>query len=58
MPLGVEVGHSPGDIVLDGDAAPPQFLAHVYCVFFELVTVESPSFAVGISTLSITVPKI
>jgi len=24
MPLGMEVGLSPGDFVLDGDAAPPQ----------------------------------
>jgi len=38
MPLGMEVGFSPGDFVLDGDRAPlptkgrsPQFLAHVYC---------------------------
>ena len=38
MPLGMEVGLSPIDIVLDGDPAPPlkrgttaQFSAHVYC---------------------------
>jgi len=38
MPLGVEVGLSPGDFVLDGDQVPPQkggrapqFSAHVYC---------------------------
>ena len=38
MPLGMEVGLSPGDFVLDGDPAPspnrgsgPQFLANVYC---------------------------
>ena len=38
MPLGMEVGLSPGDFVLDGDPAPltkkrrsPQFSAHVYC---------------------------
>ena len=39
MPLGVELGHSPGDFVLDGEpvplrdmgAKPPQFFAHVYC---------------------------
>jgi len=39
MPLGVEVGLGPGDIVLDGDPAlpppkenkEPQFSAHVYC---------------------------
>jgi len=38
MPLGIEVGLRPGDLVLDGDPAPlpkngrsPQFLAHVYC---------------------------
>jgi len=38
MKLGVEVGLSPGHIVLDGDPAPlpnrgtaPQFLAHVCC---------------------------
>jgi len=38
MPLGMEVGLSPGDFVLDGDPAPiskgadpPQFTAHVYC---------------------------
>ena len=39
MPLGMEVGLSPGNIMLDGDPAPPprktgtapQFSAHVYC---------------------------
>ena len=38
MLLGIEVGLSPGDLVLDGDPAPspkrgrsPQFSAHVYC---------------------------
>ena len=38
MPLGMEVGVSPGDFVLEWDSAPlptkeriPQFLAHVYC---------------------------
>jgi len=40
MPLGMEVGLSPGDFVIDGDPAllpkkggepPPQFSAHVYC---------------------------
>ena len=38
MPLGMEVGLNPSDIMLDGDPAPlpqkghsPQFLAHVYC---------------------------
>ena len=39
MPLGMELGLSPGDFVLDGDpappskggGAPPQFLAHFYC---------------------------
>ena len=38
MPLGVDVGLSPGDFVLDGDAAPspkrgqsPQFSTHIYC---------------------------
>jgi len=39
MPLGMEVGLSPGDFVLDGDpvplpkkgAEPPKFSAHVYC---------------------------
>jgi len=37
MPLGMEVNLGPGDVVLDGVAAPPkkgtapQFLAHVYC---------------------------
>ena len=38
MPLGMEVGLSPGDFVLDGNPAPsqkrggtPQFSAHVYC---------------------------
>jgi len=37
MPLGTEVNLSPGDIVVDGVAAPPQsgtalqFSAHVYC---------------------------
>ena len=40
MPLGMEVGLSPGDFVLDGDPVPlpqkgqslTQFSAHVYCV--------------------------
>jgi len=40
MPLGMEVGLSPGDIVVDEDPAPPtekdtaalpHFLAHIYC---------------------------
>jgi len=36
MPLGMEVGLSPGDFVFDADPAPPghsptQFLAHVHC---------------------------
>ena len=39
MPLGMEIGLSPGDFVLDGDPAlypkkgrsPTQFSAHVYC---------------------------
>jgi len=38
MPLGMEVGLSPGDFVLDGDPVLlpkkgriPQFLAYVYC---------------------------
>ena len=39
MPLGMELGLSPGDFVLDGDPAPPpqrgaeppKFSAHVYC---------------------------
>ena len=38
MPLGMEVGFSPGDFVLDGDPAPTQkgrsptqFSTHVYC---------------------------
>ena len=36
MPVGMEVGLDPGDIVLDGDSAPKmghstQFSAHVYC---------------------------
>ena len=39
MSLGMEVGLGPGDIVLDGDPAPPRkgaqqsptFSAHVYC---------------------------
>jgi len=38
MPLGLEVGLGLGDIVLDGDPAPPrkgadslQFSGHVYC---------------------------
>jgi len=39
MSLGMEVGLSPGDFVLDGDRDPipkkgtetPKFLAHVYC---------------------------
>ena len=40
MPLGMEVGLSPGEFVLDGDPVPPpqkgggvtpKFSAHVYC---------------------------
>jgi len=38
MPLGMEVGLGPGDIMLDGDPAPPsqrgtapQCLARIYC---------------------------
>jgi len=38
MPLGAEIGHGPGDIVLDGDPAtpekgysPPHFSAHIRC---------------------------
>ena len=40
MPLGIELGLSPGDFVLDGDPAPlqkkgteppPQFSPHFYC---------------------------
>ena len=35
MPLGTELGLSPGDVPLDGDPVPPkaqpQFSAHVYC---------------------------
>jgi len=31
LDLGMEVGLSPGHIVLDGDPAPSQFSAHVYC---------------------------
>jgi len=40
MPLGIEVGHGPGNFVLVGDPAPPekraqpphtQFMAYVYC---------------------------
>jgi len=38
MPLGMKVGHGPGDFVFDGDPAPQkkehsptQFLAQVYC---------------------------
>jgi len=31
MPLGTDVGHHQGDIVLDGDPAPPHFSVYVYC---------------------------
>jgi len=37
MPIGMEVGHGTGDIVLDEDPVPPKkgtaayFSAHVYC---------------------------
>ena len=37
MPLGVEVGLSPGDFVLDGDPAPPKFSAHVYYSYCDFV---------------------
>ena len=37
MPLGMEVGLSPGDFVLDGDPAPPKFSAHVYYSYCDFV---------------------
>jgi len=38
MPLGMEVGLSPGDFVLDADPAPPpKFLAHVYYSYCDFV---------------------
>jgi len=44
MPLGMEVGLSPGDFVFNGDrapskkggGAPPQFSAHVYCGWIKM----------------------
>jgi len=66
MPLGREVGLGPGDIVLDGDPAPPkvhslQFSAHVYCgqtvahlnYCWTLVTYTPPGFgaSVGVTPL-------
>jgi len=36
MPLGMEVGLSPADFVLDGDPA-PKFSAHVYYSYCEFV---------------------
>jgi len=38
MPLGMEVGLSPGDFVLDGDPARPlKFSAHVYYSYCDFV---------------------
>jgi len=36
MPIGMEVGLSPGDFVLDGDPA-PKFLSHVYYSYCDFV---------------------
>jgi len=38
MPLGMEVGLVPGHIVLDGNPAPPKFLAHVYYSYCDFVS--------------------
>ena len=40
MPLGMELGLSPGDLVLDGDPAapPPKFSAYVYYSYCDFVT--------------------
>jgi len=38
MPLGMEIGLSPGDFVLDGDPArSPKFSAHVYYSYCDFV---------------------
>jgi len=37
MPIGMEVGLSRGDFVLDGDPAPPKFSAHVYYSYCDFV---------------------
>jgi len=38
MPLGMEVGLSPGDFMLDGDSTPPpKFSAHVYYSYCDFV---------------------
>ena len=37
MVLGMEVGLSPGDFVLDGDPAPSKFSAHVYYGYCDFV---------------------
>ena len=37
MPLGMEVGLSQGDFVLDGDPTPSKFSAHVYYSYCDFV---------------------
>jgi len=37
MPLGMEVGFSPGDFVLDGDPGRPKFSAYVYYSYCDFV---------------------
>jgi len=37
MVLGMDVGLSPGDFVLDGDPTPPKFSAHVHCSYYDFV---------------------
>ena len=45
MPLGMEVGVSPGDFVLDRDPAPPEFSAHVYYSYCDFVrTLQNAQF--------------
>jgi len=57
MPLGMELGLSPGDFVLDGDTAPspkkgaepPKFSAHVYCAQTAGCTTMPLGMEVGLS---------
>jgi len=37
VPLGMELGLSPDDFVLDGDPTPPKFSAHVYYSYCNFV---------------------
>jgi len=54
MPLGVELGHSPGDFVLDGDPAPLNFWSMfiiVIVISLEHCTVHSLCWFVQVQVL-------